>query len=253
MRFNRVEMYYIYSYLREDNSPYYIGKGKEQRAYTKGRNEVRPPKDKSRVRILKDNLTEQEAFEVEKLYILMFGRKDNGTGILRNKTDGGEGPSGAVRSAETRRKMSEAQKGRIVPKEVAERHSRILRAKNMKHSEEHKKYLSEKLKGRKCTEEHKRKVSEAKKGFRHTEEAKRKMSEKNKGRKHTQEWKDKMSLITKSKAKPHRITFNDGRVIEVKNIQDWGRENGYSTGCISRVKTGVRNKYRDIVKIEVIV
>jgi hypothetical protein len=249
----RVEMYYIYSYLREDNSPYYIGKGKEQRAYTKGRNEVRPPKDKSRVRILKDNLTEQEAFELEKLYILMFGRKDNGTGILRNKTDGGDGSSGAVRSAETRRKISEAHKGRIVSKQTGEKISRVLRAKNMKHSEEHKKYLSEKLKGRKCTEEHKRKVSEAKKGFRHTEEAKRKMSENSKGKKHTQEWKDGMSIISKSHAKPHRITFNDGRVIEVENIQDWGKENGYRSGGISRVKTGVRNKYRDIIKIEVIV
>jgi hypothetical protein len=209
-------MYYIYSYLREDNSPYYIGKGKEQRAYTKGRNEVRPPKDKSRVRILKDNITEQEAFEVEKLYILMFGRKDNGTGILRNKTDGGEGPSGAVRSAETRRKMSEAQKGRIVPREVAERHSRILRAKNMKHSEEHKKYLSEKLKGRKCTEEHKRKVSEA-------------------------------------KAKPYKITFKNGESIVVNNIMDWCKENGYLHSGVYHVKRGVRNFHRDIIAVELAV
>jgi len=252
MRFNRVEMYYIYSYLREDLSPYYIGKGKDQRAYSKGRNEVRPPRDKSRVKIIKANLTEQEAFELEKFYIFMFGRIDNETGILRNKTDGGDGASGAVRSAETRKKISEALKGRIVPKEVSERHSRILRAKNMKHSEEHKRYLSEKLKGRKCTEEHKRKVSEAKKGFRHTEEAKRKMSESSKGKKHTQEWKDRMSLITKSRAKPHRITFNTGKIIEVENIQDWGRENGYRSGCLSRVKTGERNKYKDIVKIEVL-
>lgn len=248
----RVEMYYIYSYLREDLSPYYIGKGKDQRAYSKGRNEVRPPRDKSRVKIIKGNLTEQEAFELEKLYILMFGRIDNETGILRNKTDGGEGPSGRIDSEETRKKKSISLTGRKIRKETGEKISRVLRAKNMKHSEEHKRYLSEKLKGRKCTEEHKRKVSEAKKGFRHTEEAKRKMSENSKGKKHTQEWKDRMSLITKSKAKPHRITFNDGRIIEVKNIQDWGRENGYRPSCLSRVKTGVRSRYRDILKIDVI-
>ena len=211
----RVEMYYIYSYLREDNSPYYIGKGKEQRAYTKGRNEVRPPKDKSRVRILKDNLTEQEAFELEKLYILMFGRKDNETGILRNKTDGGDGASGAVRSAETRKKMSEAQKGRIVPREVAERHSRILRAKNIKHSEEHKKYLSEKLKGKKPSEYN--------------------------------------ILVSKSKAKPPTITFRSGESVVVKNITDWSKENGYHPNGVYNVKCGARKFYRDIIAVELAV
>jgi len=84
-------MFYVYSYLREDFSPYYIGKGSGKRAYTKGPKEVKPPKDKTRVKIIKENLTEQEAFELEKLYILMFGRKDLETGILRNKSDGGGG------------------------------------------------------------------------------------------------------------------------------------------------------------------
>ena len=211
----RVEMYYIYSYLREDLSPYYIGKGKDQRAYSKGRNEVRPPKAKSQVRILKDNLTEQEAFELEKLYILMFGRKDNETGILRNKTDGGDGASGAVRSAETRKKMSEAQKGRIVPREVAERHSRILRAKNIRHSEEHNRYLSEKLKGKKPSEYN--------------------------------------ILVSKSKAKPHKITFRGGKSIMVSNIVDWSKENGYLHSGIYAVKRGVRNFHRDIIAVELAV
>ena len=208
-------MYYIYSYLREDNSPYYIGKGKEQRAYTKGRNEVRPPKDKSLVRILKDNLTEQEAFEVEKLYILMFGRKDNGTGILRNKTDGGEGPSGRIDSEETRRRKSQSLTGRKIPKETGEKISRVLRAKNMKHSEEHKKYLSEKLKGKKPTEYN--------------------------------------ILVSKSKAKPHKITFRNGESIVVNNIMDWCKENGYLHSGVYGVKRRVRNFHRDIIAVELAV
>jgi len=84
--------YYTYAYLREDKTPYYIGKGTENRIYSTNRR-VKPPKDKSRIIFLKQNLTEEEAFKHEKYMIAVFGRKDNGTGILRNLTDGGEGTS----------------------------------------------------------------------------------------------------------------------------------------------------------------
>ena len=85
--------FYTYAYLREDKTPYYVGKGKEDRAYYKRKGEVYPPKDKSRIILLKQNLTEEEAFKHEIYMISVFGRKDLGTGILRNKTDGGEGVS----------------------------------------------------------------------------------------------------------------------------------------------------------------
>lgn len=103
--------YYTYAYLREDGTPYYIGKGKDNRAYVKGRGQVKPPKDKSRIIFLKQNLTEEKAFQHEKYMIFVFGRKDLGTGILRNRTDGGEGTSNVIRSEETRKKMSESKKG----------------------------------------------------------------------------------------------------------------------------------------------
>ena len=85
--------FYTYAYLREDKTPYYVGKGKEDRAYYKRKGEVYPPKDKSRIILLKQNLTEEEAFKHEIYMISVFGRKDLGTGILRNRTDGGEGVS----------------------------------------------------------------------------------------------------------------------------------------------------------------
>jgi len=167
-------MYYFYSYLREDYSPYYIGKGSGKRAYTKGPKKVKPPRDKSRVKIIKADLTEEEAFLLEKLYILMFGRIDLGTGILRNRSDGGDGASGAIRSDETRKKLRQANLGKKRPKEVGEKISKALFGRKL--SEEMKAKLRESLKGRTCTEEHKREVSEAKKGFKHTEESKQKMS-----------------------------------------------------------------------------
>jgi hypothetical protein len=88
--------FYTYAYLREDRTPYYIGKGSGERVYTRNRGELKSPKDKSRIIFLKQNLTEEEAFKHEIYMIDVLGRKDLGTGILHNKTDGGEGCSGIV-------------------------------------------------------------------------------------------------------------------------------------------------------------
>ena len=81
-------IYYVYQYLREDNTPYYIGKGKNRRAWSK-RHSVGVP-DISRIQIIKDKLTEDEAFQLEMDLISYYGRKDIGTGILRNSTQGGD-------------------------------------------------------------------------------------------------------------------------------------------------------------------
>jgi len=104
-------MYYTYAYLREDGTPYYIGKGKGNRAYVKCNRITHLPKDNSRILILKQNLTEEEAFRHEIYMIAVFGRKDLGSGILYNRTDGGEGCSGAIKSEEARRKIGKAQEG----------------------------------------------------------------------------------------------------------------------------------------------
>jgi hypothetical protein len=82
--------YYTYAYLRKDRTPYYIGKGKGKRIYSKSKR-CKPPKDKLRIIFLKQNLTEDEAFKHEKYMIAVLGRKDLGTGILHNLTDGGDG------------------------------------------------------------------------------------------------------------------------------------------------------------------
>ena len=102
--------FYTYAYLREDKTPYYIGKGSRKRAYTRSKRDIKPPKDKSRIILLKQNLTEEEAFKHEKYMIAVFGRIDLGTGILHNKTDGGEGVSGIVITEEIRIEKSEAGK-----------------------------------------------------------------------------------------------------------------------------------------------
>lgn len=104
--------FYIYAYLRDDGSPYYIGKGKGWRAWYKRRQKdfIKPPKDKSKIIIMECNLTEIGALALERRYIRWYGRKDLITGILHNKTDGGEGSNGLKRTDEHRRKISESLK-----------------------------------------------------------------------------------------------------------------------------------------------
>ena len=87
-----MDEYYTYAYLREDNTPYYIGMGKGIRIHKqhlRGAQDIRPPINR-RI-FLKVNLTRDQAIKHEKYMISVFGRKDLGTGILRNMTDGGEG------------------------------------------------------------------------------------------------------------------------------------------------------------------
>ena len=110
--------YYTYAYLREDRTPYYIGKGRGKRAYDKQRT-IKPPADKSRILFLKKNLTEAEAFKHEIYMIFVLGRKDLGTGILRNLSNGGEGPSGAVRNEVQKKGMSERMSGALNPNSKA--------------------------------------------------------------------------------------------------------------------------------------
>lgn len=106
-------MFYIYAYLRQNGTPYYIGKGKGRRAWQKEHSCV-VPKDKSRIVIMEDNLTELGAFALERRYIRWYGRKDLGTGILRNRTDGGDGLSSP--SKESREKMA-VNRGKKLSKE----------------------------------------------------------------------------------------------------------------------------------------
>jgi len=107
--------FYTYAYLREDKTPYYIGKGKESRAYKRSKKDIKPPKDKTKIIYLKQNLTEEEAFKHEIYMIAVFGRIDLGTGILYNRTNGGDGCSGLIHSPETRAKLSAANKGENNP------------------------------------------------------------------------------------------------------------------------------------------
>jgi hypothetical protein len=85
-----MNIYYVYQYLRENGTPYYIGKGSGRRAYSSNRVIPKPP-NVTRIQIVAHKLSESEAFLLETKLIAIYGRIDLGAGILHNKTNGGDG------------------------------------------------------------------------------------------------------------------------------------------------------------------
>jgi hypothetical protein len=176
--------FYTYAYLREDGTPYYIGKGEKSRAYNKNHNNVYvPPKD--RILFLKKNLTEEQAFNHEIYMIAVFGRKNLKTGVLHNKTNGGDGSSGRIVTENQKKKQSEKMKGRkgpIISEEGRKKLSQIMKGntRGKPHTQKTKYKISKAHKGKKLTERHKKNLSDSHKGVKrhpHSDETKTKISE----------------------------------------------------------------------------
>lgn len=227
-------MAYVYKHIRLDtNQPFYIGIGNNiKRAYCKSRRSKHwiniANKHGYKVEILHENISWDEAKEKEKEYIKLYGRIDNNTGILVNFTDGGEGLLGYVFSQEQLQKKSDNVKGEKNPMFGMNGEKNHMYGKT--HTEEARKKISEKLKGKKYnedrieqmrisfsgeknpmfgknhTEETKKIISEKNTGKTMSEESKKKISESHKGEKNywfgkkiPQEFRDKMSLAQKGK------------------------------------------------------
>lgn len=150
-------MFYTYLWLREDGTPYYVGKGKGRRALEKHRIGNAP---KGRI-VLYIHLSEAESLETETALIWYYGRKDLSTGCLRNLTDGGEGATGVQRTEEQRAHLSKVKTGI--------RHSETHRINNGKARKgkpmptETKKLIGDALRGRSkppFSEAHRRRIGE---------------------------------------------------------------------------------------------
>ncbi len=157
-------IYYVYAYIRKSNlTPYYIGKGKNRRAFEKHTG-VNKPRDKSKIIFLETNLSEIGAFALERCMIRWYGRKDLGTGILHNRTDGGEGASGCVTPPDRRLAISKANigegNGMYGKTHTEDAKKRIsIGHIGLRLSNEHKEAVGAAHRGKKLTAEHKAKCS----------------------------------------------------------------------------------------------
>lgn len=126
-------IYYVYMYLKENGTPFYVGKGKGNRhlahlqeakkSSTKDTNKLKintikkmlnEGKEPSIVFVDK-NIDEDSAFELEEFLISEIGRIDLKTGTLTNLTNGGDGASGTIITESTRNKRRLKMQGVLNP------------------------------------------------------------------------------------------------------------------------------------------
>jgi len=199
--------YYTYAWLRENMTPYYVGKGINNRAYSPHRrgNVYMSPPPRDRVLFLKKNLTEFDAYKHENYIITILGLKSEG-GILINMSYGGEGSSGRVLSEETKEKIRQKNKNKKLTKEQRELISKQVSQRRWWNNGDVDKHTIEcpgdgwvlgRLYSRKLTDEEIENLRKINTGKYVSEETRQKQSEVRKGKKLTDDHKKKIGETSK--------------------------------------------------------
>lgn len=196
-------MYYIYLIVNKVNFKTYVGQRKSNKkwnedSYMGSGKLLKLAQSKYGIENFEKFLiqycsTKEETDAAEKFWIKEYRSRGK---AQYNIADGGQGYDGP-RSEETKRKISESEKGKYVSEETRKKMSKVH--KGRKPSEETKKKMSEARKGHPVSEETRKKISEAQKGKHPSEESNRKRSETLKGKHFSEETKRKMSEAKKGK------------------------------------------------------
>jgi hypothetical protein len=196
--------FYVYVDFTSDHVPFYVGKGNDKRIKdfrrSKKHKNVSNKHDMYR-RIVLDTSDEQQAFSYEKLLIARlhtFIDDPEAPRIACNFTIGGEGAPNP--SAETRRKRSEANRGRKLPPHSAEAKAKISAASRGRKLPPHSAEAKAKI-----SAAHKNRSEEQK------QETKAKLSEANRGRKmppRSAETKAKMSKAHQNPSDEYRAKLS---------------------------------------------
>lgn len=189
---------YVYTYSYPDGTPYYVGKGTGPRIREHYRNARKDEKAKTFVvkvtkgilasgqepiiRKIVDSVDDEFSLFVEQEFIRKHGRRDIGTGILANCTDGGDGVFGVA--PETKERMlSNLQNGAAYRFKKGQSPHNIGKPASQEAIEK----MRRTKVGKKASEETRQKMREwqqannKRRGVPHSEDAKRRISESKRG------------------------------------------------------------------------
>lgn len=236
-------MFYVYMHLKKDGTPFYVGKGCKNRAYTKAnrsnwwKSVVKKEygKDFPTVQFLDEQLDEQTAIDREKFWIAKFGRKRvHKNGTLVNHTDGGEGIINP--SEEVRYKIGTAMRGKKHKPSSIEKMSKSRSG------------INHPMFGKHFSKEFCEKQSLLKRGNKYrlgktfSEESKRKMSQAQLGKVIPIDIRNKISKGMGGKAV--YLKSPTGEIVLVENQSEFARKYGLIRTKISEVIRGIGKTHK---------
>ncbi len=260
---------YIYGNYSFDYEPFYIGKGTGYRKTghltesslkhnshknNKIKKILKDTNEQPEIITLKNNLLEQDAFNLEIKLVALIGRKNLNTGPLTNLTDAGEGASGTIVSNETKLKHSQNTSGEKNPMfgqkgEFAPGYGRKMSDKEKKHLSDMKKGIYVHA-GKIISEETRKKLGDATRnktyeeihGIEKAKKLKNNRSESNKKRKFYQTTKDK--IAEKNSKKTWKLTSPTGEIIIIKNLNKFCKENNLTNTLMHYVSQGKQKQHK---------